>query len=513
MAGFLGPFLSVAVARMIHMSETVVDLGQRYLAALWDAAAALGSDAVAVERLAALVDSIGEFEAQLAGLRLHLLHEARLSAADRVVEGVRQSVRTTPSQATAALRLATDLGDRFGLIAAALSEGVVSLPQAEAIVAGLKKLPSRLTRGELVECQELILAHVDTLGPSELRILASRLTEVIDPDRADADDATRLAREERAAQRDRFLQLAPDHHGSMRITGQLPVADAALLSAQLDALMPPASKYTDTGEAPSRGARRADALVLLTQHAAGHGTLPSHGVDRPHVHITLDYDTLVTGLGDVTLLGGGVVDGLSASEARRLACDADLIPMVLGTTSRPLDVGRTHRLFTPALRAAIVQRDQGCVFPGCTAPPAPCQAHHIIPWWAGGDTCLANGVLLCPHHHRLVEPDPMQSAQSQWQVYIDQVTGLPWFTPPRHIDPARRPRQHQRHRLQQLAPLVGGALCPLEPDRHEWVHDPPDPPDWDLEPPNPDTCSLPDHHGPALDELIRSATAWGTDAA
>ena len=81
--------MSVVVARMIHMSETVVDLGQRYLAALWDAAAALGSDAVAVERLAALVDSIGEFEAQLAGLRLHLLHEARLSAADRVVEGVR----------------------------------------------------------------------------------------------------------------------------------------------------------------------------------------------------------------------------------------------------------------------------------------------------------------------------------------------------------------------------------------------------------------------------------------
>ncbi|MHA6523667.1 HNH endonuclease signature motif containing protein [Tessaracoccus sp. G1721] len=489
------------------MSESAMDLVQRSIAALWDAARTLGTDKVAVKRLAGLVESIGEFEAQLAGLRLHLLHEARLSAADRVVEGVRQSVRTTPAQATAALRLAEDLGERFPLIAAALSHGVVSLPQADAIVSGLRKLPARLTRAELVECQELILAHVDTLGPSELRILASRLTEVVDPDRADADDATRLAREERAAHRDRFLHLSPDHHGSMRITGQLPVADAALLTAQLDALMPPASKYTNTGEHPSRGARRADALVLLTQHAASNGTLPKRGVDRPQVHITLDYGTLVTGLGQVTVLGGAGVDGLSASEARRLACDADLIPMVLGTASRPLDVGRTHRLFTPALRAAIVQRDQGCVFPGCTTPPAPCQAHHIIPWWAGGDTCLANGVLLCPHHHRLVEPDPLQSEESQWQVHIDDETGLPWFTPPRHIDPARRPRLHQRHRLQQLDLQSGAPPCPQD------AAEPPDPPEWDVDPPDPDTCAMPDHHGPALDELIRRNAAWGADAA
>ena len=62
----------------------------------------------------------------------------------------------------------------------------------------------------------------------------------------------------------------------MRITGQLPVSDAALLTAQLDALMPDASTYTATGEAASRDARRADALVLLTQKAANTGTLPRH---------------------------------------------------------------------------------------------------------------------------------------------------------------------------------------------------------------------------------------------
>ncbi|MBB1513324.1 DUF222 domain-containing protein [Tessaracoccus sp. MC1627] len=479
------------------MSETVGDLGQRYLAALWGAAGSLGMDESAMQRLGRLVELLAEAEAQLAGLRLHLLHEAKLSAADAVVEGVRLSVRTTPAQATAALKLADDLGDRFPLIGAALNDGTVSLAQAEAIVAGLKKLPSRLTRAELVECQELILAHADTLDPGELRILASRLVEVIDPDRSDADEAKRLAREETTAHRDRFLRLAPDYHGSMRITGQLPVADAALLSAQLDALMPAASTYKHTGETPGRDARLADALVALTQHAAGNGTLPSHGVDRPQVHITLDFDTLTSGLGEVCLLGAGGVDGFSAGDARRLACDARLIPMVLGTPSRPLDVGRTHRLFTPAIRAALTERDQGCVFPGCTATPAACEAHHIVPWWAGGVTCLANGILLCPFHHRLVEPDPLQSKGSQWRVHLDPATGTPWFTPPRHIDPARRPRQHQRHRLQQLTPGVGG---------------PPRPPD--LDPPDPDSPVGPEHPMPDLEELIRrSAAIWGNSEA
>ncbi|MHA6525643.1 hypothetical protein [Tessaracoccus sp. G1721] len=89
------------------MSDTVVDLAQRYIAALWEAAGSLGADDVAVERLAGLLADVTEAEAQLAGVRLHLLNEARLSAADAVVEGVRQSVRTA-AQATAALRLSQD---------------------------------------------------------------------------------------------------------------------------------------------------------------------------------------------------------------------------------------------------------------------------------------------------------------------------------------------------------------------------------------------------------------------
>jgi hypothetical protein len=69
---------------------------------------------------------------------------------------------------------------------------------------------------------------------------------------------------------------------------------------------------------------------------------------------------------------------LSASATRRLACDADIIPIVLGTDSVPLDLGRAYRLVKPEQRTALVARDKGCAYPNCSAPASWCDAHHII---------------------------------------------------------------------------------------------------------------------------------------
>ncbi|MFT3886835.1 MAG: DUF222 domain-containing protein [Arachnia sp.] len=467
------------------MNDTMRSLGQHALATGWEAARSasfIADRARCAAELGDLLGVIDELEAQLAGLRLQVLHEARLAGADQALDRVKTSTRTTTAQATAAIRLATELADRFPLVGAALQDGTISLPQAEAIASGLRKLPSSLTARDVEVCQREILVHAAVLGPAELRILAARMLEVVDPAGAERDEAARLAREERQARRERFLRLTPDFHGSVRIAGQLPVADGALLSAQLEALMPPAATYRETDEAPGPDARRADALVLLTQLAASSGELPAHGLDRPHLHVTMTLETLTTGLGRVGLLGQGDGAGLSAAEARRLACDASIIPVVLGSASEPLDVGREARLFTKPIRAALTLRDQGCVFPGCTVPPAGCEAHHITPWWTGAETKLSNAVLLCPHHHRLVEPDRQQSAMSQWQVHLDAATGLPVFTPPRHVDPTRSPRQHQRHVLQQLkvAPPPKAPPCPPppppeiptpKPDPWAWVPD------------------------------------------
>ena len=133
---------------------------------------------------------------------------------------------------------------------------------------------------------------------------------------------------------------------------------------------------------------------------------------------------------------------MPASLLRQWLCDADLMPAVLGGPSEVLDVGRTQRLVTPAIRAALELRDGGCIFPGCDKPPSACQAHHRVPWWAGGETSLSNLVLVCDHHHGIVEPAHDPTAD-RWRVEFRD-DGIPHVLPPKTVDPSQRPRLHAR---------------------------------------------------------------------
>ena len=144
--------------------------------------------------------------------------------------------------------------------------------------------------------------------------------------------------------------------------------------------------------------------------------------------------------------GGGLVDGteLTPGQLRRWACDAGIIPTVLGGTSAPLDVGREQRLVTPDIRHALHARDKGCVFPGCNRAPADCDAHHIVPWQQDGPTALHNLVLLCSHHHNLCEPGD-RPEELRWQVRIG-ADGIPEVIPPRFVNREQRPQRHQRFR-------------------------------------------------------------------
>jgi len=106
--------------------------------------------------------------------------------------------------------------------------------------------------------------------------------------------------------------------------------------------------------------------------------------------------------GVCTLDTGGQI---SATEARRLACRAGIIPMVLSGKSQVLDVGRKRRFHTEAMRLAMGVRDGGCTAEHCETPPGLCHAHHDKRWADGGHTNVATGRLLCAHHHRRVH-DP-----------------------------------------------------------------------------------------------------------
>ncbi|MEO6999958.1 MAG: DUF222 domain-containing protein, partial [Terracoccus sp.] len=113
-------------------------------------------------------------------------------------------------------------------------------------------------------------------------------------------------------------------------------------------------------------------------------------------------------------------DVLTAATVRRMACDAAIIPVVLGSDSQPLDVGRQERLVTRAMRTALWLRDGGCSFPGCSTPAQWTDAHHVRHWLHGGTTCLGNLALLCRRHHVYVHEKNLTATIT--------ATGVTWNT-------------------------------------------------------------------------------------
>jgi hypothetical protein len=150
--------------------------------------------------------------------------------------------------------------------------------------------------------------------------------------------------------------------------------------------------------------QRADALVELAGFSLDHGDLPDSGGHRPHVMAILPWselrDPLAAGKSCHGTLNG---QPITPAAARRLACDAGIIPAVLGGAGEILDLGRTTPTWSTAQRRAAALRDGGCGWPDCTTELSRCQLHHIKHWVAHhGPTDLANSVYLCRFHHWLV---------------------------------------------------------------------------------------------------------------
>ncbi|MGF9660541.1 DUF222 domain-containing protein [Arthrobacter crystallopoietes] len=189
---------------------------------------------------------------------------------------------------------------------------------------------------------------------------------------------------------------------------------------------------------PTRPQLLLQGLVGACQIALSTDKLPSAGGHRPQVMVTIDYQDLMSAT-EAGTSGQAVFTGLiTPRTVRKMACDADLIPIVLGGKGEVLDIGRAQRLFTPAQRRALVARDKGCAFPGCTMPAHWTEAHHIRYWKKHkGRTSVANGVLLCSFHHHLIHAE-------DWT--IESIDGIPWFIPPAYTDPSQVPRRnHYRH--------------------------------------------------------------------
>jgi hypothetical protein len=199
--------------------------------------------------------------------------------------------------------------------------------------------------------------------------------------------------EHHEALRSLYLTQMVDGMGDLR--GTLPPDLFHVVDTVLRAKVNPTFRDADDQRTP--GQRRADALGDICQFYLDHNDdLVTSGGEKPHITVTVDYDTLK---GQAERLPN--IDGMPVTPEtiRRITCDAGIIAMVLGSDSEPLDVGRKTRTIPAAIRRALEKRDGGCAWTGCGAPISWCDAHHIIHWADGGDTSLPNLTLLCRKHH------------------------------------------------------------------------------------------------------------------
>ena len=167
------------------------------------------------------------------------------------------------------------------------------------------------------------------------------------------------------------------------------------------------SQQLDPSDTRTPGQRRADALTRMCADHLAHGDSAVSGGFPPQVTITACYETL---LGMLEATGCQTEDCglLTPGIVRKILCDAEVIPVILGGESLPLDIGRAKRTAPWWLRRLLDIRDQGCVIPGCLSRPRYCDAHHVIHWLYGGPTNLDNLCLLCAHDHTLVHDGTIQ---------------------------------------------------------------------------------------------------------
>ncbi len=189
----------------------------------------------------------------------------------------------------------------------------------------------------------------------------------------------------------RLLSWFWNEEGSLEIRGRLSPEDGALFIKGLEKAREGVSMET------SHEQKNADALAVMAETVLASG--PSACQERHSVMVVADAETLASDED-----GTCVVDDNARIEpetARRLSCDASVVPMLIGSRGQPLDIGRKSRSIPPAIKRALHKRDNHCRFTGCNNR-AFVDGHHIKHWSQQGATSLDNLVLLCRHHHRAV---------------------------------------------------------------------------------------------------------------
>ena len=340
----------------------------------------LGDDLVEIRRC---IDSLeAEFSRRLARF-----DKTQGYAADGYVSlpsWLRHRCRWTGATATYRVRLARHL-EELPQTASALARGAIGFQHVQVISRAAGVLGTDAVR----DAEGILVDAAKQIDAGRLQCVTQRLRLCLDPDGM-LNDANHDFEKRR-------LFISESLNGMYFVDGLLDPEAGLCLKRALDAIAGP-RREGDSRFAPQV---RADALGELARIHLDKGDLPQTAGQKPHLNLVSSAKTLSgdSQAGPAELDGAGPIH---SETARRLACDAAVTPISFDENGRPSSAGQTRRVVAGALRRALANRDRGCRFPGCDRPPEWTDAHHIQHWAHGGETTLANTVLLCRPHHRKV---------------------------------------------------------------------------------------------------------------
>ncbi len=353
-----------------------------------------------------------------------------VGAADQVIEKVGLAGEPLPA--------------RLEATATVFASGETSMRHVEVIASVLTtSAAERLAPSVWADAEQQLAAHAADYTPAELHTWGTQLVALLDQDGPEPDDPDRP---EPQINELHLVRHRGRPGGSLRGRFEDPE-----MFERIRTVLDTHARPRDPDDPRTPAQRQAEGLAEVCGYALAHAptqVLPETGGRRPQLIVTVALEDLERRARTGMLEFAGQT---TPAALRLLACDASVIPVVLGGRGEPLDVGRAMRTIPESLRRAVTARDRGCAHPGCDLPPAWCQIHHIIPWEHHGPTAIDNLVMLCPTHHRLAH-------HSEWQIRIQH--GRPEFIPPGWIDPRRRPR-----RQPDLTGVAGQPTAPEPPER------------------------------------------------
>ncbi len=331
--------------------------------------------------------SISQAESQAAAARARVAAEYTRRLGQKAAE---KTLREQSGKSARGSRTEVEVANRLKDLpytAKAFEDGQISYDHAR-IIAN--------TAGK-VEIDETELADRAKEQPVDVFAQTARKHE---QQRSQDDGMSRLERQKR--NRKSWIKTDSDD-GMTVLYGQFdPITGARIknvLSAKTDQLW----RAENPKQRPTTAQRMADALAeLLCEPGQGKGK--SRGAT---LFLVAHYDVGSQQVRDATLADGTPIP---VAVFQDMACEGKIVPAIFDTRNRPLWVGMSKRTATSAQRMALIARDRGCV--GCGADPAWCQAHHVVPWAAGGPTDIDNMCLLCSRCHHQVHDDGWRIRQT-----------------------------------------------------------------------------------------------------